>query len=319
MENLKQTKRPLELIHSDVCGPVETPTWDNKRYILTMLDDYTHFTVIYLLQNKYEVADTIKEYVKLAEARWNTKLAKLRYDNGREYANENLKNWCKKNGIEMDFTIPYTPQLNGKAERLNRTLLEKTRALLAESGLEKEMWGEAAYTATYIINRSPTKSLQVTPYEMWSEKEPDLNSLKIFGSTAYIKILGPLKKLDNRSRKLIFVGYSPKGFRLWDIDKRKIIFSRDAKFEEKSEIRKEKDKRNTFIEIGDEEEEESEEAEQEEKQEEKRDESNQNEKEDEQSEEYEDAEDAEEDAEGTEKDVKEENKQCNNYEDQLEQ
>lgn len=86
-----QTKRALELVHSDVCGPVEIPTWDNKRYILTMLDDYTHFTVIYLLKNKYEVADTIKEYVKFAEARWNLKLAKLRCDNGREYVNENLR------------------------------------------------------------------------------------------------------------------------------------------------------------------------------------------------------------------------------------
>ncbi|XP_025266851.1 uncharacterized protein LOC105249334 [Camponotus floridanus] len=87
-----KTKRPLELVHSNVCGPVETQTWNDKRYILTMLDDYTHFTVIYLLQNKYEVADTIKEYVKYAAAQWNTKLTRLRCDNGREYANKNLQN-----------------------------------------------------------------------------------------------------------------------------------------------------------------------------------------------------------------------------------
>lgn len=204
--NGMQTKRVLELVHSDVCGPVEIPTWDDKRYILTMLDDYTHFTVIYLLKNKYEVADTIKEYVKFAETRWNLKLAKLRCDNGGEYMNENLRSWCKKNGTEMDFTIPYSPQLNGKAERLNCTLLEKTRALLEESGLSKEMWGEAAYTATYLLNRSPTKLLEVTPYEMWYEKEPDMSFVKLFGCAAHAKNLRPLKKLDNRSRKLIFVG-----------------------------------------------------------------------------------------------------------------
>lgn len=242
-----RTKRPLELVHSDVCGPVETQTWDDKKYILTMLDDYTHFTVIYLLQNKYEAADTIKEYVKYAEARWNTKLARLRCDNGREHANKNLQNWCKGNGIQMDFTVPsYTPQLNRKAERLNRTLLEKTRALLTESRLKKEMWGEVAYTATYLLNRSPTKLLKVTPYEMWNKKKPNLNSLKIFGCAAHVKILGPLRKLDNRSRKLTFVGYSPKGYRLWDAERRKIVVSR-VKFKEKPEIVKERDNKNIFI------------------------------------------------------------------------
>lgn len=80
----------------------------------------------------------------------------------------------------MDLTIPYSPQLNGKAERLNRTLLEKIKTLLEESGLRKEMWGEAAYTATYLINRSPTKSLNVTPFEMWCGKKPDMNIIKLF-------------------------------------------------------------------------------------------------------------------------------------------
>lgn len=110
-----KTKQALELVLSDVCGPVEIPTWDNKRYILTMLNDFTHFTVIYWLKNKYDVivCDTIKKYIKFVEARWNLKLAKLRCGNGREYVNENLRNLCKKNGTEMDLTIPYTPQLKG--------------------------------------------------------------------------------------------------------------------------------------------------------------------------------------------------------------
>ncbi|KYQ50741.1 Copia protein [Trachymyrmex zeteki] len=198
--------------------------------------------VIYLLKNKYEVADIIKEYIKFAEAHWNLKLAKLRCDNGREYVNENLRNWCKGNGTEMDLTILYSPQLIGKAKRLNRTLLEKIRVLLEESDMKKEIWGEAAYTATYLLNRSPTKLLDVTPFEMWSGKEPNLNTLKIFGCAAYAKILEPLKKLDDRSRKLIFVGYSPEGYRLWDAENRKIILSRDVKFEEKIEAKIEKNK-----------------------------------------------------------------------------
>lgn len=82
---------------------------------------------------------------------------------------------------------------------------------------------------------------------MWHKKKPDLNSLKIFGCAAHIKILGPLRKLDSRSRKLIFVEYSPKGNRLWDAERRKIVVSRDIKFEEKPEIVKERDNNNIFV------------------------------------------------------------------------
>lgn len=82
---------------------------------------------------------------------------------------------------------------------------------------------------------------------MWNKKKPDLNSLKIFSCVAHVKILRPLRKLDNRSRKFIFVGYSPKGYRLWDTERRKIIVSRDVKFEEKSEIVKERNNKNIFV------------------------------------------------------------------------
>lgn len=116
-----RAERPLELIHTDLCGPMEIPTWDDKKYILTLLDDYTHLAFIYLLKNRYKVPETIKEYTERVEAKWNLKLAKLRCDNRREYVNKNLQEWCKRKGINMDCTVPYTPQLNGKAERLNRT------------------------------------------------------------------------------------------------------------------------------------------------------------------------------------------------------
>lgn len=129
----------MEILHTDVCGPVEVSTWDSKRYILTILDDYTHFTVIYLLKNKHEVSELIKEYVEQVEVKWRSRVVKIRCDNGREHCNENIKSWSKKKGISLDFTVPYTPHLNGKAERLNWTLMEKVRALITESKLKKEM------------------------------------------------------------------------------------------------------------------------------------------------------------------------------------
>lgn len=182
----------------------------------------------YPLKTKNEAAEKIKEYTQRVEAQWNLKVAKLRCDNGKEYVNSTVSAWCRNRGIEIDTTVPYTPQLNGRAERLNRTLVEKIRALLFDSGMEKEMWGEALYTATYIINRSPTQSLKVTPYEMWEKKKPNLKNLQIFGCMTYAKSLGPLKKLEKRSKSYIFVGYAPNGYRLWDKEKRRIQIARDV-------------------------------------------------------------------------------------------
>jgi len=80
-ETRSRAKRPLELIHTDVCGPIDPTTWNNKKYFITFLDDYdTHYTLVYLLENKYEVQDIIKQYVERVEAHWNSRVSKIRCD-----------------------------------------------------------------------------------------------------------------------------------------------------------------------------------------------------------------------------------------------
>ncbi|CAB0000708.1 unnamed protein product, partial [Nesidiocoris tenuis] len=151
-------------------------------------------------------------------------------DNGGEYVSTDFRNWCSTKGIVLDYTPPYTPQLNSHAERLGRTLMDKTRSILFDSGLEKEMWGEALLTATYLLNRSPTKAVNTTPAEIWYERKPDYSRLRQFGTIAYVKNLKSHKKLDERAKKLIFIGYHTNCYRLWDNDKRKIVYSRDVYF-----------------------------------------------------------------------------------------
>lgn len=107
------------------------------------------------------------------------------------------------------------------------------------------MWGEAIRVATYLLNRSPTED-GLTPYERWMGRKPNLSNLQIFGSEAHSRILGNLKKLENRSEKYSFVGYGLNGYRLWDETKRKIILRRDVVFE-KVNKRREADK-NRFLE-----------------------------------------------------------------------
>lgn len=110
--------------------------------------------------------------------------------------------------------------------------MEKARSLIFDSNQDKELWGEAVRTAAYLTNRSPTETLQQkTPFEMWNERKPNLKYVQLFGTTAHAKQTGYLKKLDERSKKLIFIGYAPQGYRLYDSISKQVIISRDVIFE----------------------------------------------------------------------------------------
>ncbi|KAG2854887.1 hypothetical protein PC115_g25913 [Phytophthora cactorum] len=149
-----RAKQVLEVIHSDVCGPMQTSTFSGKRYFVTFTDDKSHFCVVYLLRNKSEVADKFAEFVAMAETQTGKRVKTLRSDNGGEYTSGAMAKFCKDRGIEQKFTPPYTPQLNGVAERMNRTLVECARCMLEHAGLSKSYWGEAVMTATFLRNRS---------------------------------------------------------------------------------------------------------------------------------------------------------------------
>ncbi|CAK1588349.1 unnamed protein product [Parnassius mnemosyne] len=125
--------------------------------------------------------------------------------------------------------------MNGVAERMNRTLTEKARALLLDSQFPKELWGEALRYAVYVNNRSPTASLNVTPFEMWEGRRPNVPNFRIFGSSASAHIPQKLRmKLDPRGVKLKMVGYAPGGYRLWDANERKIRIERNVLFREET-------------------------------------------------------------------------------------
>ncbi|KAL2231405.1 UNVERIFIED_CONTAM: Retrovirus-related Pol polyprotein from transposon TNT 1-94 [Sesamum indicum] len=142
---------------------------------------------------------------------------------------------CDKFGIKRHKTNPYTPQQNGVAERMNRTLLEKVRCLLISSGLPKSFWGEAVLTAAHLINLSPSVPLfGKTPDFMWNGKLPDLSGLRVFGCSAFVHQNSD--KLEPRSLKCIFIGYPEgvKGYRLWVRCQPgfKVLISRDVTFNE---------------------------------------------------------------------------------------
>lgn len=231
-ESKSNTKDILELVHSDVCTmEVETPS--GHKYFVTFIDDFSKYTRVFLMKQKSETFNKFKIYVAETQNQFNRKLKKLRSDNGGEYISVEFKKFCQEQGIECQYTVAYSPQQNGIVERKNRYLTEMTRCLLIESKLEKKYWGEALVTANYIQNRCSSRSVKSTPYEKWYNTKPDLSNLRIFGTHAFVHIPKEKRlKLDEKSRELIFVGYSEnsKGWRFLDRSNDTVVISRDVKF-----------------------------------------------------------------------------------------
>ncbi|KAG8479813.1 hypothetical protein CXB51_029308 [Gossypium anomalum] len=188
--------------------------------------------------SKIEVSDDVCEVCQLAlvENQSGCKIKALRSDNGIEYLSKKFQKLCEQAGIHHKLTIVYTPQQNGVCERKNRTILDMARCLLFESKLPSKFWAEAANTLVYLLNRLPTTAVKdKTPFEVWHDLKPTVSHLKVFSCVCYTLILAEKRsKLDKRSMPGIFVGYSStnKGYRVYDPSTKKILVSRDVRFNE---------------------------------------------------------------------------------------
>lgn len=154
------SKEVLEYVHSDLWGsPSVVPSLAEKQYFITFIDDYSRKVWIYFLKTKDEAFDTFKEWKVEVETQTGRKLKCLRTDNGLEYCNKRFDSYCVSTGVKRHMTCVYTPLQNGVSERMNRTIMERVRCMLSESGMEERFWAEAASTAVYLINRSPSSAI----------------------------------------------------------------------------------------------------------------------------------------------------------------
>jgi transposase InsO family protein len=141
------------------------------------------------LERYAEAFSAFKEWKTMVENQTEKKVKKLRTDNGMEFCSHEFKSYCKSKGIVRHYTVPYTPQQNGVAERMNRTIIYKACCMLSNSGLNQRFWAEAASTACYLINRSPSIATdKKTPIEVWSGSLVDYSQLRVFGCTAYAHV-----------------------------------------------------------------------------------------------------------------------------------
>ncbi|GJS83629.1 putative RNA-directed DNA polymerase [Tanacetum coccineum] len=243
-----RSKHLLEIIHTDICGPFINDIGGHK-YFITFIDDYSRYTYVYLIKEKSESLDVFKIFKAEVENQLNRKIKIVRSDRGGEYYGKHsdlgqspgpFAIYCQENGIVNQFTMPYTPQQNGVAERRNRTLMDMVRSMICNSILPEFLWTEALKTATHILNRVPSKSVPKTPFELWTGRAPSLRYFKIWGCPAEAKNFNPqTKKLDSRTISCYFIGYPErsKGYRFYCPNHTtRIVETRDAEFLENGEI-----------------------------------------------------------------------------------
>ena len=230
---LKVTK-PGELTHTDLWGKYPVQSIHRNQYFHTFLDDKTRYPRVRFLKHKDETGQSIKDYVTYLKARGMQPQA-FRCDQGTEFINDDLLQWLRQQGIEVQMTAPYSPSQNGAAERLNRTLVELARAMIISRDVPMFLWEYAIQHAAYLRQRASTKILpDITPYEAWHGRKPNVAHLREFGTPVYVLLQGQNKrpKLLPKSKQQIFFGFNDesKSVKYYNPETRKVLTSRNYQF-----------------------------------------------------------------------------------------
>jgi transposase InsO family protein len=244
-----RAKDVLELIHTDICGPFPTDSWNGQKYFITFIDDYSRYGYLYLIHEKSQSIDMFKSFKAEVELKLGKKIKAVKSDRGGEYYGRYdgsgeqrpgpfalFLNEC---GIVPQYTMPGKPNMNGVAERRNRTLKDMVRSMISHSSLPESLWGEALKTAVYILNRVPSKAVTKTPYELWTGKKPSIRHMHVWGCPAEARPYKPHEgKLDARTVSCYFVGYAERsrGYKFYNPISRTIFETGNARFLEDVEF-----------------------------------------------------------------------------------
>ncbi|CAI7915109.1 unnamed protein product [Closterium sp. NIES-54] len=225
-------KAPLDEVVMDVVGPLKLGA-AGVEYFLTIVDVYTRMTWVYVLSKKSDVAETVKtDWLPMVERQQDRLVKAIRTDRGGEFLSKEFSLWLKKNGIRHSLTMPYSPAMNGIAERANRTITETARRLLIEAGLPDYFWPDAVRSACVAKNRALNHvgADKWVPYVEWIGRNPKVDMLRVFGCMCMALVPKHLRhnKLGAKAIWAVHLGMAQnsKGWLLWDPFTKKFLAPR---------------------------------------------------------------------------------------------
>ena len=196
--NPPNATRTLEIIHSDLIGPINIISCTGKRFILTFIDEYSKKSWIYLLENKRDVPKTTTQFLKYITNCFNDNIKFFKTDNVLEFKNRKIKNYCANNGITKIYFPPYNPQNNGRTERFNQTLINCAKTMLIWSKLDQKIWDYAVNYGNHLYNIHAHKGIGNTiPNETFFNKQVNLKYIRILDVSCIIRFLIKTKENSN--------------------------------------------------------------------------------------------------------------------------
>ncbi|GJS50310.1 putative ribonuclease H-like domain-containing protein [Tanacetum coccineum] len=234
--------KPLHTLHMDLFGPTSVKSINHASYCLVITDDCTRFCWVFFLASKDETSGILQTFIRQIENQLSHRVKIIRSDNGTEFKNRDMLEFCGNKGIKQEYSNARTPQQNGVAERMNRTLIEAARTMLADSLLPTTFWAEAVSTACYIFNRvRVTKPQHKTPYELLFGHKPIISYIRPFGChVTILDTLSVLGKFDRKSDEGFLVGYSlnSKAYRVYNLVTKRVEVNLHVNFlEEKPNVK----------------------------------------------------------------------------------
>ncbi|GJZ38363.1 putative ribonuclease H-like domain-containing protein [Tanacetum coccineum] len=228
--------QPLQMLHMDLFDLTFVKSLMKKMYCLVVTDDFNRFSWVFFLATKDETSEILKTFITGIENLIDLRMKVIRCDNGTEFKNRIMNQFCEIKGIKREFCVARTPQQNKVAERKNRTLIEAARTMLADSKLPTTFWAEVVNTACYVQNRVLViKPHNKTPYELFLGRKPALSFMRPFGcSVTILNTIDHLGKFDRKADEGFFVRYctNSKALRVFNSRTRIVKENLHVKFSE---------------------------------------------------------------------------------------
>ena len=205
--HIRPGKRPLDLVHSDLCGPITPRGYAGGKYFITFMDDWTKRSEIEIIESKDEAFPAFKRYQARNQ---DSKVKRLRTDYGGEYEDYAFDVDRAEDGITWEPIIPGNPEQNGAAERLGQTIFSRVRTLIEDTGLSWEYWTELVLAVNWLRNRSPVASRKLTPYQSHTGSRPRLGHIRRIGTPGFATTRKPAtgwNKTSPRAVKGILIGF----------------------------------------------------------------------------------------------------------------
>jgi transposase InsO family protein len=232
----KKSSLPGRVLHVDLCGPMRTISIQGNRYVMPVTDECSRFVTTFYMPKKSDAAELLLKCIDQYENYTGNRVNIVQSDNGGEFTSTFLRKKLAIKGIRLQTTVAYTPEQNGIAERMNRTLMDRARTMLINAGLNTKYWQFAMRASTHLTNRLPTNANdRRSPFEVWTGSKPDIQHLRVFGCRAYSHIPDQKRyKFDPKANICTFLGYAldQKGYILQNDADGTTFVSRDVKFDE---------------------------------------------------------------------------------------